>query len=227
MINYNYDLEQGSDEWLAARCGILTASEMKLIITPANLKPAKNDKCRAHVYELLSQRISQYVEPCYIGDDMLRGMYDEGEALEIYDREYAETKVCGFVTNDEWGFKIGYSPDGLVGEDGLVEVKSRRQKYQVQVIIDNEVPKEHLIQVQTGLLVTGRKWCDYISYSAGLPMAVIRVEADEEIQSAIIEAAAKFYLDIESNHVAFTSRILAHGAKYIKTERKVEEEITV
>ena len=75
-ITYHRDLIQGSDEWLAARCGLLTASEMKLILTPT-LKIAANDKTRAHVYEIAAQRITRYVEPTYIGDDMLRGQEDE------------------------------------------------------------------------------------------------------------------------------------------------------
>src|SRR3546814_6407235 len=70
------DLIQGSEEWLQARCGLLTASEMKLIVTPT-LKAANNDKTRTHLYELLAQRVTGYVEPHYISDDMLRGMDDE------------------------------------------------------------------------------------------------------------------------------------------------------
>ena len=66
------DMIQGSDEWFAARCGLLTASEMHLIITPS-LKAASNEKERMHLYELLAQRITRYVEPSYIGDNMLRG----------------------------------------------------------------------------------------------------------------------------------------------------------
>ena len=79
MIKYFFDIEQGTEEWLALRCGIQTASEMKLIVT-TTLKQASNDKKRAHLYELLGQRITGYVEPRYIGDDMLRGQWDELEA---------------------------------------------------------------------------------------------------------------------------------------------------
>ena len=80
MIKYFPELIQGGDEWLAARCGLLTASEMKLIISPEKLEPADNDKTRAHVWELLAQRITRYVEPKYVGSDMLRGQADEVEA---------------------------------------------------------------------------------------------------------------------------------------------------
>src|SRR3546814_455027 len=160
---YHTDLIQGSEEWLQARCGLLTASDMNLIVTPT-LKAANNDKTRTHLYELLAQRVTGYVEPHYISDDMLRGMDDEIIARDEYTKHHAPVEQTGFITNDKWGFTIGYSPDGLVGDDGLIECKSRRQKYQVQTIIekvatDTAVP-DYLIQVQTGMLVAERNWCD-------------------------------------------------------------------
>ena len=170
-VTYNKELVQGSDEWLAARCGLLTASEMHLIVTPT-LKAASNDKERSHLYELLAQRITQYVEPSYISDSMLRGQEDELDAVDLYARKYAPVEIVGFVTNDRWGFTLGYSPDGLVGEDGLIECKSRNQKYQLRTLIDyvsaGAIDPDFMIQVQTGLMVSERKWCDLVSYCGGL-----------------------------------------------------------
>lgn len=194
-IIYHPEVTQGSDEWLAMRCGLLTASEMKHVITPT-LKVANNDKTRAHLYELLAQRITRYVEPMYVGDDMLRGQEDEFYARQVYTEHYAPVEQVGFITNDRWGFTIGYSPDGLVGKDGLIEIKSRSQKYQVRTIIENltggTIPADYVMQCQTGLLVSEREWLDFISYSGGLPMAVVRVWPDDAVQGAIIEAAAAF-----------------------------------
>ena len=221
-----HDFEQGSDEWFAARCGLLTASEVKLILTPT-LKIADNDKTRQHTYELLAQRITGYVEPHYLGDDMLRGHADEVDAREIYSDEYAPVNEVGFVTNDQWGFTLGYSPDGLVGDDGLIEIKSRRQKYQVQTMLDNALPDEYALQVQTGLLVTGRKWCDFITYSAGLPMFTLRVYPDAAIQAAIIEAATKFEEKIAMMQARYDSMLSDPAHRLIPTERRIEEEIVV
>ena len=75
-VTVHRDVEQGTDEWLALRCGLLTASEVHNIITPTG-KPAKNEKMRSHAYDLLAQRITGYVDPRYISDDMLRGYDDE------------------------------------------------------------------------------------------------------------------------------------------------------
>jgi len=227
MIRYHADLLQGSDEWLLARCGILTASEMKLIMSPT-LKPAKNDKSRSHVFELLAQRITGYVEPAYVTDDMLRGQEDEIEARLLYAQNYAPVSEMGFITNDRWGFTIGYSPDGMVGDDGLIECKSRRQKFQVQTIVENVagtgIPDDYLLQVQTGMLVSERKWCDLISFSGGLPMATMRVEADPVIQNAIVEAATAFENDLKAKLATYNAT-LASEARLIPTERRVEQEM--
>lgn len=223
-ITYHPDLIQGSDEWLAARCGMLTASEMKLIVTPT-FKPAKNDKERAHLFELLAQRITRYVEPTYISDDMLRGRDDEIEARALYAKHYAPVTEAGFVTNDRWGFTIGYSPDGLVGDDGLIECKSRRQKYQVQTIVSGEMPDDYAIQVQTGLLVTGRKWCDFVSYSGGLPMVPIRVLPNPAWQEMILQAATAFEERLAEAHATYLANVETH--RLIPTERRVEQEMFV
>lgn len=219
-ITIHEEVIQGSDEWLSLRRGILTASEMKLIITPT-LKVANNDKSRSHLYELLSQRISGYVEPGYVSDDMLRGYDDEDRARQAYTKHYAPARQVGFVTNDEWGFVLGYSPDALVGDDGQIECKSRRQKFQIETIIADEVPADYMIQLQTGLLVTGRKWCDFISYCGGLPMFTKRVMPDEKIQAAILDAAAGFYTELNAKHDAYKAQMHAIKDRLIPTERVV------
>ncbi len=234
MITYRTDLIQGSDEWLAARCGLLTASEIKLILTPT-LKIASNEKERTHLYELLAQRITKYVEPHYVSDDMLRGQADEVEARKLYAEQFAPVSPeVGFITNDKWGFTLGYSPDGLVGEHGAIECKSRRQKYQIETITENvtsgTVPPEFALQLQTGLLVTERQWIDFVSYCGGLPMAVIRVWPDEVIQSAIIKAATEFESRLADKMAQYqlAGKSQVTNTRLTKpTERKIEQPMFV
>lgn len=223
-ITYHAEVIQGSDAWLAMRCGLITASEMKHLLTVKTLKVADNDKARSHVWELLFQRLTGYVEPHYISDDMLRGQEDEFYARQLYAEHYAPVQEIGFVTNDRWGFTIGYSPDALVGDDGLIECKSRRGKYQVQTIAENEVPDEYVLQLQTGLLVTGREWIDFISYSGGLPMFVKRVEPDPLIQGAIVAAATSFEAKLAEKEREYRAT-LVNMPKVIETERRIEQEI--
>lgn len=227
------DLVQGSDEWFAARLGLLTASEMNKIMTAKTLKVASNDKERQHVYEIAAQRISQYIEPTYVGEAMLRGHEDEMSACMLYAEEIAPVSNVGFITNDKWGFTLGYSPDALVGADGLLECKSRIQKYQVQTMIEHVVdgenttiPDEFMLQCQTGLLVSERKWIDFISYSGGLPMIVIRVLPNPEIQEAIIRAATAFEARVNLAISKFKTASQS-GGRLFPTERKVYEEMVV
>lgn len=226
-ITYYDEVEQGSEEWLAMRCGLLTASEMKLIVTPT-LKAASNDKERAHLFELLAQRITRYVEPQYISDSMLRGMDDEIEARIQYDKHYAKVTSCGFVTNNKWGFTLGYSPDGLVGDDGLIECKSRNQKLQVRTLVEyvsaDTIDPEFMIQVQTGLLVTERKWLDLTSYSGGLPMATVRVLPDEKYQTAILDAAKAFEERLAAARAKYDA-VLSGKARLIPTKRRIIQEM--
>lgn len=229
-IKYHPEILQGSEEWFAIRCGILTASEMKNVINH-NLdpvKPTKKDiekgKDITHLYELLAQRITKYTEPSYVSDDMLRGHEDEIHAKIEYAKTYSPIQDMGFITNDKWGFTIGFSPDGLVGDDGLVESKSRKYKYQIETILDNEMPSDFLIQVQTGLLVSERKWCDFISYPAhgGADMITIRIEEDKKAQDAIIAAACDFEGRLQQKFKKYNEIVASGNVRLIKTERRIE-----
>jgi hypothetical protein len=218
-ITYHPDITQGTDEWLDLRRGILTASEMKNILTPT-LKIASNDKERAHVYEIAAQRISGFVEPGYDGWNMQRGHEDELYARVIYDNQYGGVQEMGFIVNSSLGFPVGYSPDFLVGDDGLAECKSRIQKYQIQTIVSQKPPDEHIIQIQTGLWVSGREWCDYVSYCSGLPMCSIRVYPDAKIIEAIKQAACSFEERVQALESKYVDTLFS-SARLVPTERKI------
>lgn len=189
------DLEQGSDEWLAARCGILTASQIGKLLTPT-LKLADNDTSRGLTLTLAAERITQHVEYVHPTWEMRRGTDDEPFAREVYANHYAPVEEVGFIALEQDGYKLGYSPDGLVGDDGLIEIKSRNARIQLATIFNNRVPAANMAQIQCGLFVTGRKWLDYCSFSAGLPFWVKRVFPDPNWQTAIAEAAQKFEHDV-------------------------------
>ncbi|MCX7373880.1 MAG: YqaJ viral recombinase family protein [Alphaproteobacteria bacterium] len=218
------DMVQGSDEWLAARCGLLTASTVGALLTAKGSK-ADNQTMRTLLHELLGQRITQYVEPAYVSDAMLRGHDGEEQALSIYHRTFAPVERCGFMTRDFGGVRIGYSPDALVGDDGLIEVKTRAQKHQIATIIGGVVPAEYLPQIQCGLLVSGRAWCDFISYCGGLPMLTIRVFPDLEMQDVILMAAQFFEQRLAELMGTYTAN--NEAMRTVPTERVVEQEMIV
>lgn len=224
-IIYHTDVIQRSEAWYQLRCGLLTASEMKFILTPT-LKTAANDKSRAHIWELAAQRINNYVEPSYESFDMARGKEDELDAKILYNEHYGPLHGCGFITNDRWGFTIGYSPDALADHDGQIEVKSHCQKWQTEIICDflpvGKIPPEDVIQVQTGLLVSERSWCDYVPFGNGQPMPKIRVEPDLEVHKAIIEAAALAEKDIADKITRYNGALAKF--KCVPTIRKNRSE---
>jgi predicted phage-related endonuclease len=127
------------------------------------------------------------------------------------------------MVEDRWGFKIGYSPDGLVGDDGLIEVKSRRAKIQLATIVADEVPLENMAQMQCGLLVSGREWIDYVSYCGGMPMYVKRVYPQEKWFDAITAAVTAFEEDVAGMIRVYTDAT----AGLHTTERTIEQEITI
>lgn len=186
------DLLQGTEDWLEARRGIVTASVVGQLITPKTIKPAANMDSRALTAKLVAERITGWCEQPYVSHDMVRGSLDEPVAREIYAHRYAPVTEIGFMVRDDWGFRIGYSPDGLVGADGLIEIKSRRPKEHLTTILADEVPAENMAQIQCGLLVSGRRWCDYISYCGGMPMWTKRVEPDGNWYEAIVAAVGQF-----------------------------------
>lgn len=223
------DLVQGSPEWAEVRRGMLTASEMDRIVTPT-LKAASNDKERLHLWELLAQRITGYVEPSYISDSMLRGQVEEVEARREYASHFAPVEEVGFVVNGAYGFPIGCSPDGLVGFAGQLEIKSRAQRFQAQMLVEHvpreTIPPEHVIQCQTALLVTERAWLDFVSYCGGMPMAVVRVWPDAKVQDAILEAATAFEARL-AQKLAEYEAALDSPARLIPTERILEQEMVL
>lgn len=229
------ELEQGTEEWLTARCGLVTASVVGQLVSsrqpsaievdcpecgsvasepcagkrsPGPLKtlhPARaaaargmdrviaadlnNDTARSLIMHLAAERITQYVEPTPTSRDMERGQLDEPYAREAYAEHYAPVTELGFMVREFDGFRVGYSPDGLVGDNGLIEIKSRKQKIHLRTILADEVPAENVAQLQTGLLVSGREWIDYTSYNGGMKLWTKRVYPDPLWHDAILTAA--------------------------------------
>jgi hypothetical protein len=191
-LTIHTDLIQRSDEWHAARRGIITASAIGNLVTPKTIQVANNPDSRRTALILAAERITGWSEENgYISDDMMRGIEDEPKARAKYSEHHAPAVEVGFMTEDEFGFTIGYSPDGLVGDDGLIEIKSRRPKAQLETILAGAPPIENMAQLQCALLVTGRAWIDYVSYCGGMPLWVHRIEPDQKWFDAILAATQK------------------------------------
>jgi len=210
------DLEQGSEQWLQARCGLLTASTIGQLITPKTIKAAANDTSRSLVAHLVAERITGRVEDTYSGGAMERGTLDEPHARAKYVEHYAPVTEVGFIVLEEPSYKVGYSPDGLVNDDGLIEIKSRVPKIHLKTILADEVPLEYVPQCQTALFVTGRDWIDFISYCSGMPLFVKRMFPDPLWQAAILETAQQFEQSATSMIAAYSAATAGlHATEYI------------
>lgn len=217
------DLVQGSPEWHDQRRGMVTASVVGQLLTASTLKPASNDVSRGLTALLVAERITGWTEPTFVNADMWRGVEDEPRARDAYSEHYSPVNETGFLVEDKWGFSLGYSPDGLVGTSGLIEVKSRKPKKHLQTILADRVPPENMAQIQCGLLVSGREWCDYISYCGGMPMWRKRVYPETKWADAIVEAVDRF--EATANAMILGYRNLTDGLP--QTERVLDLEMVI
>lgn len=188
--------QQGTEEWFAARRGIATASEFSRVLTPAKgkLSAQAQDYACELVAELAINETPEAIES-FTSRAMQYGIDTEGEARKFYqfDRD-AEVSQVGFCVTDCGRF--GCSPDGLVGDDGGLELKCPLPKTQVQYLVNEGLPDCYKCQVHGALVVTGRPWWDFMSYCHGLPPLIIRVHRDEftdKLADALDEFWTKFY----------------------------------
>ena len=202
-LTVHADLVQGSQEWLDARCGVLTASVVGKLITPATRKVASNDTSRGLIRTLACERITGHVDEVGMTSDMWRGVEEEPYARDHYAEHHAPVEEVGFMVREISGHRLGYSPDGLVGDDGLIEIKCPRPATHLATILADEVPVWHMAQIQCGLLVSGRKWLDFVSWSGGMPAFVKRVTPDPEWQTAIKAALVAFEAEMDKAITAY------------------------
>jgi hypothetical protein len=197
--------EQGSDEWLEHRKGVATASNFSDIITPVTCKESSTlpKYAKKLALDLLYDKIT---EKSFKSEAMRAGNDYEGLARQLYQEkawnivkttlpnELGEEKPIGMFKSDCGNF--GYSPDGLIGEDGLIEVKNLEAEAHSNILLNPILPSDHKCQVQGGLWISGRKWCDFVAFNrfCKIPekqLVIIRVERDEAFIAELARLAQK------------------------------------
>jgi hypothetical protein len=202
--------EQGTDAWLDARLGIPTASMFATVM--ASGRGGGESKTRdEYMRKLIGERITGKPMYHYTNAHMERGHIQEDEARELYAMlADVEPERVGFVRFTDR--TAGASPDSLIGSDGLLEIKTKLAHLQIHVLESDAVPAEHLPQIQGQLWVTGRAWCDFVSYCPRLPPFVRRVERDETMIARIADAVGKFNIDMGRRAAAINARYIQEAA---------------
>jgi len=173
------NVEQMSPEWFAIKLGTPSASNFSDIITTKG-EPSKSAK--KYMYRLAGEFVSQTYEESYQNAAMLRGIELEVEARQLYAIiNEVEVEQVGFCL-EEKPYRAGASPDGMVGKDGIIEIKCPSAAVHVEYLLNGKMPSTYYQQVQGQLLVTGRKWCDFVSYYPGIKPFILRVLPDPEFQ---------------------------------------------
>ncbi len=190
-------IDQGTDEWLALRFGWITASKFKDVMAKGQGKTRK-----AYMYMLAAEAITGEREESFSNSYMEWGTENEPAARAMYELESGNTvnEVSFIKINDT--LKIGCSPDGLIGDDGMVEFKCPKTTTQIETFLSGKMPTGHRAQVQGQLWVSNRQWADFVSFDPRIDGDAgyfsIRIERDEEYIKEIEESCFKFSGELSS-----------------------------
>ena len=194
--------DQRSPEWLALRAGHLTSTGAKDML--ATIKSGEAAARRDLRYKLVAERLSgQSQEDGYVNAAMQWGIDHEAEARAVYEVVSGHlVETIGFVARED--LLAGSSPDGLVGDDGLVSIKCPKTATHIRYLRDGVEPAEHAAQHTHELWVTGRAWIDVVSYDPRLPetlrLFIVRVTRSRETLTAY-ETQARQFLEEVSREV--------------------------
>lgn len=184
--------EQQSEEWFQARLGIVTASRFSEVLN-------KSSGRKTYMMKLLAEKMTEEPEYSYHNRYMDEGIEKEPDA-RIYYEKLRKVKVeqVGFIKNCD----VGASPDGLIGEDGTIEIKCPLPSTHLGYILKDELPSIYKPQIQGILWISGRQWCDFISFAPTVkncrPFWYIRIERDENYIRELKKAVEQFVFELKS-----------------------------
>lgn len=201
------DCEQGGDEWFRARMGMATASEFSIVM--ASGRDGGDSRTRkTYLHKLAGEIITGEPMDSYSNAHMERGKIMEDEARNLYAFVHdVEIERVGFVVNGI----AGCSPDGLIGANGMSEVKTKLAHLQVECLLKDKFPAEHVAQCQGGLWVAEREWIDLIAFSPKMPLFVKRAFRDEPYIRKIEDAVRAFNAELSE----IVARIRQYGPEAI------------
>jgi putative phage-type endonuclease len=200
MTKENQTVQQGTPEWHQLRLGKVTASRVADILAKTKTGPSASRN--NYLIELALQRATKTIQESYTNSAMEWGVQTEPQARVAY-----EVATGNFV--DQVAFidhptivGFGCSPDGLVGSDSLIEIKCPNSPTHWEYFKSEEPPQKYVIQMQAQMAVTGRKWCDFVSFDPRMPersqLLIVCVERDDEFIANMEEEIKKFLSEVEA-----------------------------
>lgn len=190
---------QGSEEWIEARIGLATGSKFKVLQAKASKGSTVRGKTsKDYMKQLAAERLTGLPCVSYKDANMDWGTDNEAGARVVYQAIYGVTvDEVGFVQLDD---NVGVSPDGLVGDDGMIEIKCPKTTTHIDTILRNKVPAEYIPQIQGNMWVCDRQWCDFISFDPRMKSTriwVIRVERDQKYIDNLKREVIGFVLELK------------------------------
>jgi hypothetical protein len=186
-------IEQGTPEWFLARAGIPTASEFSTVMASGR-GGAESKTRKTYLYKLAGERITGEPAESFTNAYMTRGHALEPEARDLYALvKGVEARQVGFIRS---GSK-GCSPDSLVGDNGMLEIKTKAPHILIDVLKSENVPSEHVAQLQGNLWVAEREWIDFVAYFPKMPAFIRRVYRDEDYIAKLAKAVAEFNAELD------------------------------
>lgn len=191
--------DQGSSVWHQARLGCITASRIAEVV--ARTKSGYGAARQAYMRQLLAERLTGLVAEVYINAAMRWGTDMEPHAVAAYEEATGvATELVGFVSHPAIAY-AGASPDRLVGDEGLLEVKCPASATHIDTLLSGEVPERYVLQMQWQMACSGRAWCDFVSFDPRMPedyaFFVTRVRRDEECIAWLEDETRRFIGEIE------------------------------
>lgn len=211
--------DQGSTEWLQLRSGLPTSSHFSQIVTPTGKSSKSSEPL---MLTLLAERLMGHPVAEHVSFYMKRGSELEIDAVRFYRLQTdSDTIPVGLILNDAG--TIGTSPDQLVGDDGLLEIKCPSEHVHMAYLLTTQgAANAYKCQVQGQLWITGRQFCDVLSYHPELPPALHRVERDEAFIGILAELVTQFSNQLEELHQSVIDRGYTKTVKYQREKTLVE-----
>ena len=194
-MKYYYEVEQRSDEWFQAKKGKMSASNADIIL-------ANGKGLETYIYSLMAEYFSNAEKEHYTNADIERGILLEPEAkIEFQFYTGLDIKEVGYVEFNEY---ILVSPDGLIGDDGLIEIKCPNDSIYFKLLLSNNIKPEYIAQMQMQMYVTDRQYCYFVSYNPNFEKSLYikKINRDEEMIEKLkkgLERGTELIKEIKEN----------------------------